>query len=1233
MEKEKMMDQQKKVAWAFVSCSAALVLLLAMLPTAGAQSMTGQISGTVIDPQSAVVPGAVVTMTNSLTGQTREMKAGSQGEFNFTQLLAGTYEVSVSAPGFKVYQQKEIRLSANEKIALRQVQLEIGTTAETVEVSASVAHVETQNSERTALISSTQVAELAASADRKFINLLKVIPGVYLNTSGPSGPPGAPETPPGGLYEVNGGKSGQTIVTLDGISDADTTMNWNSSGYTNPNVDAINEMKVMLTNYTAEYGIRAGGTINVSIKNGTKEFHGTAYEFKRHEKLNANEWNNKSRAPISPRQRYRYDNFGYTLGGPVLIPGTGFNKNREKLFFFVSMEWLKNVSPSGVVRLRFPTLDERKGDFSNTIIDQTGTKPVVVDPNSPPGPPPTRAFPNNIIPESRSDAVGRAFLNFYPQPNHALDWFGGSQYNWTGNWLDEMPRNQQIIRVDWNVAPKSLIYARFVRTSVPKKLTLGAEAMDTSWPTLGTDWSNPAQGLVGTWIQTVSASLVNEVTAGFNRGQQIQTPFADQLKNVQRQTYPALADFKQFNPTLNTLNIIPAAYFSANAGGPPPPPGAGPPPGGGGNSLIPNIAVATRFLFHGDNTLVNFTDNLSWVSGKHSFKFGFYSEFGRRNAVRHSNFNGSFDFSTDLYDPLDTGLPMANAFIGTVTKYQESDKWQFSHARYHDIEFYVQDGWRVTRRLTLDIGVRFQNIAPTTFEGGQMGIFLDSLYKTTTPMQYITEIDFPGPPGAPPTTMGKNPFTGEIVPGVLKGSFAFPAGVTLTPEQMYPAVKVFNGTYMNNPGWLPSPRFGFAYDVFGNGKMAIRGGIGMFYDRSGGDEEQADFLTVPPIQNATTIYYSTVSQLKGAKFTYGPGIGTDAVQAGQLDFSSPGSYNWSLGVQRDIGSGFVLDVSYVGTVARHLRRSKGINTLDYGMRFQQSSINPNTRRPYLDNQLRKYQGVGSLKYTEFSDSSNYHAMQLSINRRYGDRLVLGGNWTWSKVMDFESSGSGGPGGAGTPVFLADRLFYGKAGTDHTHNVRLDFTYKIPGVASHLGNNIFAKGVFDGWQLSGIGTFVSGAPQTVSFSILNPGPPIDVTGSDGAPTRPKLTGNPINSNPTGIQSRLNTAAIALPAFGQGVCKYQDPFTCGFGNAPRDIFRGPGLNNWDISLFKSFQLGNNEMRSLQFRLETYNTFNHTQYNRVDTFAMFNMAGQLVNPTFGQYSGAEPARKMVLALKLKF
>jgi len=1224
-----------------------LVLLTAMLPTASGQSTTGRISGTVLDPQSAVVPEATVTLTNSLTGQTREMSAGSQGEFVFTQLFAGTYEISVTAPGFKVYQQKDIQLSANEAVALRNVQLEIGTTTETVEVTAEAAHVETQSSERTALISTTQVEDLAIAPDRSYIYMLRLLPGVIVHQSQGDLPT------IGGQMEVNGGKAGQVMVTLDGITDSSTESTWSSQGQINPNIDAINEVKVMLSNYTAEYGVRAGGTVNVSLKNGTREFHGSAYEYKRHEMFNAHEW--QKDPPISEKSRYRYDNFGATLGGPVTFPG--FNQDRDKLFFFVSLDWLRNVTPSGPLQLRFPTDDERNGDFSKTETS-LGVIQQLMDPD----PSATQPISGNVVPQSRINAIGQNMLKWYPQPTQGVTWTAdGSQYNYYDpvGYTRESPKNQQIIRIDWNAAPKTLIYGRFLRSSNPQKNPTGNDSISMSgFPVLGTLYNPKAFGWGTTWVQTFSNSLVNEATVGFTKGITEQTPYAADLENVNS----SKIGFTQFHPEINPLKIMPMWGFSSSGGGggpppgPPPggggpPPGGGAPPGGGGGSaaVIVSPAIsgsAARFLHHGDNTLWNITDNLSWVKGRHSLKFGFYAEIVSRNSNRESDFTGTFSFdASDTANPLNTGLGMANAIMGYVTKYTESDKSQYSQARYNDIEFYVQDSWRVTRRLTLDIGIRFQNIAPTKLvNGGQMAMFLPDLYNKDTAMKYYI-------PSGPGGSQSYDPITGDTLPSaVYQGSFALPASIT-DPKDMFPAVKIFDGTYLNNPGMLYSPRFGFAYDILGNGKMAIRGGFGMFYDRSGGDETQSNYMQVPPLQNLMSIYYSTIPQIQsaGTLKLYGPGSMTYAVRAGQADFSAPGSYNWSLGVQRDMGLGLVLDVSYVGTVGRHQRRGTNINPLNYGTHFQDWALNPYATKPgppdvppenlvYPDFLLRPYQGYDVISYYKFDGTSNYHSMQMTLNRRFGTRFTLGGNWVWSKVMDYDTQYEAGfP--TGHPDFMPDSFYYGKADSDHTHNVMLNFTYSVPSLSSHLNNNIIAKGIFDGWMVSGIGSFISGSPSTVSYSLSDA--TVDITGAiaggdSGVPTRVSISGNPLRSSQTGLQSQLNSAVIAVPEYGKGICQYGDPYTCGVGNASRWLFTGPGTNNWDMTFYKSFQLGSNESRSLEFRCETYNTFNHTQFSGVNTSATFNAAtGDMTaaSATLGEYTSAASARKMVFSLRLRF
>jgi len=1163
---------------------------MGMLPTASGQTMTGRVGGTVTDPQSAVVPGATVEVVNELTEQTRQVVSGGQGEFVFTNVLAGTYSVRVNAAGFKAYEQKGIQVSANEALALRTIQLELGTTSETVEVTADVARVETQSSERTALITTTQVDNLGISPNRDYLSMLKLIPGV---TGGDRG------------STILGGQAGQAIVSLDGIVTSDTGVQ-STGGWINPTVDAISEMKVMLTNYTADYGARAGGTINVSIKNGTREFHGTAYWFKRHEQFNANSWDNNRKGVA--KQKYRFDNPGFTVGGPIIIPGTGFNKDRDKLFFFYSQEWNPRKSPQRGTA-RFPTELERNGDFSQTFQEDWVTLYAVNDPNT------GEQFPGNKIPASRMDAVGKAFLDMFPIPNRT-DWVSDPVNTWNNltTWENTNNRDTEILRVDWNIAPKTQFFARWMRDNTPNKNADGSMTVRIgsgggwggAYPFVGSTWTTGGQGLVGTWIQTFTPNLVNEAVVGFNRGYQINDIWQEDVSKATRTTYAGLSGFQQFHPEINPDNIIPSASYGG---------------------VIADISVDNRFLFTGINRLMNFNDNLSWVKGTHSLKFGFYSEFTTRPSTRESWMSGRFDFSPDPSSPLESGLGMANAYLGNVRTYQESDSWITSDSHYRDIEFYAQDSWRATRRLTIDIGARFQNISPTFWPGQHAGIFDPTLYDENLAMKYIT----PYPGGK-----GKDPYTGEIVAGTFVGTYAIPPGETYTNERMNPFTRVYDEHFLQNPGWLISPRFGFAYDVFGDGKMAVRGGFGMFYDRSGGDDMQANALQVPPVQNMTIIWYSTISDIKTATPTFGPSTERFfQVKGSEIDFNAPGSYNWSFGIQRDLGAGFVLDLSYVGNVGRHRSRSVAINALPYGTRFDTDSINPDTGQVYPDNFLRRYQGYGGINYDKFDSNSNYHSMQMSVNRRFGTRLTINGNWTWSKVMDYSAGGGGpGPPGAGGNVWFLpyESINYGRASTDRPQNVVVNFTYRVPGLSNRLGDNPFVRQVFDGWQVSGIGTFTTGTVQGVSYGLSGGWPPPDLTGSDSAPTRVNLTGNPVRSSRTGLESRLNISAISLPKNGATDCD-GTPSNCGLGNAAKDLFYNGGTNNWDITLFKDFYFTQSEQRSLQIRWEMYNAFNHTQLTSVNNSASFQADGTQINPEFGLYNGAAANRIMVFALKFKF
>jgi hypothetical protein len=1138
-----------------------IVALFAISASLYAQGLTGTITGNVADQSGSPIPGAEIVLNNVGTGQNRTGQSDSTGAFTFTQLLPSTYKVTVTSKGFKRYEQTEIVLTATERVVLKRIDLQLGEISQTVEVTAETARLQTQSAERSGLITLEQTQNVPLKG-RDYLGLVKLLPGV-IDTANRN----APGWNNLGGITINGNRQGTINLTLDGISSLDT----GSMGgpYLAPSVDAVAEVKVLLTNYQAEYGRSSGGTINTIIKSGTREFHGGAYYFLRNEALNANEFFRNRDGLRRPQYRFNYP--GYFIGGPV--PMGKYNKNRDKLFFFWSQEFLPRNYPTDLVRRTFPTVQQRNGDFSQTF-DTNRTLIPIWDPLNNRAP-----FPGNIIPANRIDRNGQALLNIFPTPNAVDPTFN---FNALIQAPVDQPRQDKILRIDYNLGPKTQFYWRGINDYEAYKGDFGFVLASGSWGQLPINYQIRSAGMVSTLIHTFSPTLVNEFTFGVNRALQTVDPLtqAGLDRNNRANVTPNLP---QFFPQANPRNLIPQANF-----------------GGVPNAGVLNIEQ--RFPFFGTNNIWNWSNNLSKVMNQHNLKFGIYIEKTTRNAARGSAFNGTFNFNRDINNPFDTNFAYSNALLGSVQSYTEANNKPDGHARYFNIEWFAQDTWKVTRRFTIDAGVRFYVIQPTSSANDQLAAFDLAGYDRTKQPALIRPIR-----NAAGARVGFDPFTRAEVSPASIGQFA--DGVA--PFQ---GMTVYNEHIQNRPGIQVAPRLGFAWDVFGNSKTAIRGGAGIFYDRFN-DDQVLIHRELPPNTITRTAVNTTIADLLRSPFRISP----PGVTSIQRDFQPPTVYNWSFGIQQNVGYGAVLDVAYVGNVGRHLMQRRSFNALPYGTRFLPSSIDSTTGSPLPDNFLRPLPGYADIQYIELAGTSNYHSLQTQINKRFSKGLQFGLAHTWSKAMTIVN----GNGDSVNPYLDYRMRNYGKASFDRTHNLIINYVYDIPKLSTLAGGNKVVKSVFDNWQLSGLTSMTSGQPLGIGYSLVSGA---DLLGASGAgiDSRVNMLSNPVLPKSERTELRhFDTNAFAPPTRAE----------FGIGNAPKDVLRGPGLQVWDLTVIKNIPVGKGDSKRLQLRFEFYNLFNHTNFTGVDTTARFDAQNRQVSGTFGQYTGSLDARRVVLGAKFYF
>ncbi|HWD00311.1 MAG TPA: carboxypeptidase-like regulatory domain-containing protein [Candidatus Sulfopaludibacter sp.] len=1171
------------------------------------QTVSSALQGTVLDPASAVVPNAPVTLTATDTGASRAALTDSGGLFRFLDLAPGTYSISVRATGFKTFTQNNIIVVANETRELGKMALTIGNTSETITVMAEAASIQLASSEKATAIEGSQLSNVTLRG-RDIFGYLKLVPGVIDNSVNGTNAGNRDVTSPNAIrgITINGNTSALNFA-VDGITDIDTGSN--STLHYEPNADAVQEMKVLTSNYQAEFGRNSGGTITVVTKSGTQSFHGSMVWNHRNEGLNANKWENNRNGrnavtgiPNSYISPYRFNVETYTIGGPIYIPHH-FNSNKNKLFFFWSQEYTGQFVTGGSQTKYTPTALERTGDFSKSF-QNNGTLTPIIDPTT------GAAFPGNIIPANRITPLGQAMLNFFPAPNFVGT---GSQANIV-NYYEAAsathPRRNDVLRVDTNPTAKLSGYFRYINDHDDMlALYQGVQFSSDVGGTLGAagiapiDHPNPGHGYSGTATYSFSPTLINEFTVGESWNTWSYYT-ADGGKSQDRSLLPSppvLFPIPTTTPagasaTNGYFNVLPEFQFGGI---------------NGGSSMNFTRVGTSAGNYENFNTIWSFQDNVSKIIGKHTFKAGAYIE--KNNKIQPSTpaYEGNFNFSPDTNNALgNTTNGYANGLLGYVDSYSQTTARAVFNTQYWNAEFYIQDNWRVSPRLTLDLGLRFYHQTPQVDLNKTFSNFFPALYsKSAAPRVYV-----------PGTNAGKrvaiDPGTGTVAPVAYIGLFVPNTGNPANGMALLGVNGVGLAPYDQSPLAL-APRFGFAYDLTGDGKTALRGGFGVFYNRLDGNQVYA-LSGQAPYSYSPQVNYTTFAQIatSGSSLVFGPST-INSWPSTQVPWDR--AQNASLNIQRSITRSMVIDVGYTGNWGYNQQLSYDINPIPIGTRapFSAATADPtNGNKTLPDILLRSiYPGYNTVNTYNHLGHSNYHALTAMLQQRLTRGLAFGMAYTFSRAMGTTSF---------NPVVPDNEAYnYGRLTFDRRQNLQFNWTYDIPNMGQRLHSKLLGA-VVDHWTMSGIFSMQSGAPFNPGFSIVGGTP--DYTGTPDVSARINVVGDAMANVPNGLY--YNPAAFAPPALGTTITH---PVLGNLGGGSGDLSL-PMVTNVDATMSKFIPLFG-ERRGLKLQAQAYNIFNHPEYNGVGTGLTFDGAGNQTSLSAGVFNSTAPARVMAFSVRFEF
>ncbi len=1116
------------------------LLSIGLLAAVHAQTSTvGNISGNVRDPQGAGVPKAEVTITEERTGVSRTVMSDDNGFYSAPSLAVGKYTVSTSPQGFKKTVASEVDLHVAENRVVN-LDLQLGQVSETVTVSANATPVETRSGDVNSLISEKQVTELPLNG-RNYAALVTLVPGLSApNESGAFGTQGT------GLdshvdVSVNGNQSNANMWTVDGVNNMDVGSNATLLVF--PSIDSIAEFKVERNSFSAEYGQAQGAVINLVTKGGGNQFHGTGFYFLRDDSLNANDF--FLNAASQTKGQLKYKNFGGNFSGPII-------KNR--VFFFWSEEWRRERRGTALTG-HVPTLGERAGDFTGPLATNLSGIVKPRDPLTCQRSPTTgllvrdadgqpigcQPFPGNKIPTDRLSPAGLALMGIFPAPNNASDPLGT---NWVSAPLQPVNTRQDLIRGDVTITDKMNLMIRYIHENWTHGVASGNFWGDTPFPTLSSDWDQPSRSFSVKLTNTLTSTAVNEFQ--FSRaGNDI---------------------FIATSPSTEALNQAVAAVFPTVF---PRVAGTGYPTVGWGAGGIGNLWHQAPWQNHED--LFTWKDDFSKVWGNHDLKFGGLFS----HNIKNEQPNGGSGIYVVQQDGGRTGNAIAELLLKDlpILEYTEYERQDTTLGRWHDVEFFGNDVWKMRPNVTLTLGLRYSIIPPAYAKDNRITNWIPERYD------------------------GIN-----LNSGFVRADQADAAGL---PRAL---VNTYHGGFQ--------PRVGVAWDINGDGKTALRLGAGRYMSRANVISGLLRLANNPPWNtivdsgwNSDAVALSDCPTCRSLD-TINPGLRTSTAGLGGINSIDPNfrpaeSWQWNVTVSREIIKNTVAEVSYVGNHGLHIWRFINGNY---------NEVIPSARAAVAaganGNDFRRFGFSNNVTRDESTGDSNYHGLQVTLDRRFTNRLAFQAFYTLSRTISNVPTQSYQS--ATTDVFNYD-LDKGYSDLDRRHAFVFNAVYAL---SSYKNLGKLGSAILGDWQLNTIASFYSGTPLNILSGVNRAGLIGNTTQRPdrvaGVPLYLHTPGDPV--------AIINPAAFAIPAPGT------------FGNLKRGDVRGPGISNIDFSVAKNWKV--KERYGIQFRTEMFNVFNHTNFRAHNaSTAGGGIENNLSNSGFGRASSSRGPREIQFGFKFTF